>query len=65
MHREQGSPLAPSPDKTVARYADRYMQDWAVPDFDRGVPVSGGANTYTTTVERAEIPYDHIKALEK
>ncbi|KAF2463101.1 uncharacterized protein BDR25DRAFT_298639 [Lindgomyces ingoldianus] len=49
-------------------YQDRYLQEWAFPDFDKQGASGGRGNTYanmTTTVERAQIPYDHIKALEK
>lgn len=57
--------LQPS-DGTVARYADKYMQDWAVPDFNKGAPpVVAPRPTYTTTVERAEVPYSHIGSAEK
>lgn len=64
----QGSGLAPSSDNTHARYADKYMQNWAVPDFDSRAPVPLPASpdrTYTAGTERAEIPYDHIRAVEK
>ncbi|KAF2676194.1 hypothetical protein K458DRAFT_352169 [Lentithecium fluviatile CBS 122367] len=58
--------LAPSPDNTHARYADKYTQEWAVPNFDSGIPVpTSPERAFTTTVERAEVPYDHIRALEK
>jgi len=56
----QGSALAPSSDNTHARYADKYMQQWAVPDFDSRAPVVMPASP-----ERAQIPFDHIRAVEK
>ncbi|KAJ4350461.1 uncharacterized protein N0V89_009082 [Didymosphaeria variabile] len=57
--------LEDSPDMTHARYQNKFTQDWAVPDFDR--PPKGGSEErmFTTSVERAEVPYDHIRALEK
>lgn len=58
-------PLEHSRNHSVTHYQDKYMQNWAVPDFDRGATGAGRGPTYTTTVERAEIPYDHIRALEK
>lgn len=57
--------LEPCADATVARYQDKYMQEWAVPDFDSGAPRAPRGGTYTAAVERAQIPYDHIRALEK
>ena len=62
---ELNNPLDPPRNPSCAQYADRYAQAWAVPDFDKTYPGRTGGNTYTTTVERAEIPYDHIKALER
>ncbi|KAJ4299100.1 hypothetical protein N0V90_004344 [Kalmusia sp. IMI 367209] len=58
--------LEDSPDMTHARYQNKFMQDWAVPDFDSGAPKGGASEQmFTASVERAEIPYDHIRALEK
>jgi hypothetical protein len=62
------SRLAPSSDNTHARYADKYNQGWAVPDFDKAVASptpQSPEGTFTTTVERAQVPYDHIRAAEK
>ena len=58
--------LEDSPDLTHARYQNKYVQDWAVPDFDTGAPKGGTSEQlFTTSVERAQVPYDHIRALEK
>jgi hypothetical protein len=67
----QGSGLAPSSDNTHARYADKYMQEWAVPDFESRAPVARDGlpaspdRTFMAGAERAEIPYDHLKGVEK
>ncbi|KAF2116991.1 hypothetical protein BDV96DRAFT_490454 [Lophiotrema nucula] len=51
---------------SMDHYSDRFITDWAVPDFDKDSKGGNGrVETYTTTVERAEIPFDHLKALEK
>lgn len=47
---------------SISHYQDRYVQDLVVPDFDKS---SSGNAAHTTTVERAEIPFDHIRAWEK
>lgn len=57
-------PLEITRKPSIAHYQDRYVQDWVIPDFDKG-PGSGTGGGTTTTVERASIPYDYIKALEK
>ena len=58
--------LEDSPDLTHARYQNKFTQEWAVPDFDAGAQKQGNPETvFTASVERAEIPYDHIRALEK
>jgi hypothetical protein len=65
---KQGSGLAPSSDNTHARYADKYMQEWAVPDFESRAPTRlplSPERTFIPGVERAEVPYDHIRAVEK
>ncbi|KAF2876070.1 hypothetical protein BDV95DRAFT_216366 [Massariosphaeria phaeospora] len=51
-------------DVTRAQYRDKYEQAWAVPDFDKPVAGPNDRVTYTTTVERAEVPYDHIRVLD-
>jgi hypothetical protein len=52
---------------SVTHYQDRYVQDWVVPGFEtpRGVGLGLTGTGNSTTVERAEIPFDHIRALEK
>jgi hypothetical protein len=56
--------LEDSSDLTHARYQNKFTQDWAVPDFDR--PKMGtDERMFTTSVERAEVPYDHLRTLEK
>lgn len=58
--------LEDSPDLTHARYQNKFTQDWAVPDFEAGAQKQGNPETvFTASVERAEVPYDHIRALEK
>ncbi|KAL1591956.1 hypothetical protein SLS60_011548 [Paraconiothyrium brasiliense] len=57
--------LEDSIDMTHARYQNKFTQDWAVPDFDRPPKRDGEERMFTTSVERAEVPYDHIRALEK
>lgn len=62
--------LEDSAELTHARYQDKYTQDWAVPDFNPGGSKGGGSGgvsegLFTTSVERAQVPYDHIRALEK
>ncbi|KAF2439577.1 hypothetical protein P171DRAFT_458070 [Karstenula rhodostoma CBS 690.94] len=55
--------LEDSPDLTHARYQNKFVQDWAVPDFEG--PKAGRAGderVFTTSVERAQVPYG---ALEK
>lgn len=64
---DQTHSLDPQRNGSAGHYQDRYVQDWVVPDFDKGGTRNGsgtGTGTYTT-VERAEIPFDHIKAFEK
>jgi hypothetical protein len=56
--------LAPS-DGTVARYADKYMQEWAVPDFDKGAPPAPAGSPYANSPERVQVPFDPIRASEK
>lgn len=58
--------LEDSPDLTHARYQNKFVQDWAVPDFDRPKAGRGGEErVFTTSVERAQVPFDHLRALEK
>jgi hypothetical protein len=62
---ELTNPLNAASHEGTAQYSDRYAQAWACPDFDAKDGDRSRGNTYTTTVERAEIPFDHIKALER
>ncbi|KAF9728830.1 hypothetical protein PMIN04_003472 [Paraphaeosphaeria minitans] len=56
--------LADSPDLSHARYQNKFAQDWAAPNFDR--PKAGEERVFTTSVERAQVPFDHLsRALEK
>jgi hypothetical protein len=57
--------LEDSTDLTHARYQNKFTQDWAVPDFGRPKRGTGEERMFTTSVERAEVPYDHLRALEK
>ncbi|KAF2267340.1 hypothetical protein CC78DRAFT_614279 [Lojkania enalia] len=56
----------PGPDAarsgSIEHYNDRFVSEWVVPDFEGR---EGGQGMYRTTVERAELPYDYIKALER
>lgn len=61
----RGPSLDQARNGSVTHYEDRYVAGWVVPDFDKGGAGGNSGNTYTTTVERAEIPFDHIKALDK
>ncbi|ORX92793.1 hypothetical protein BCR34DRAFT_500434 [Clohesyomyces aquaticus] len=63
---EQRSGSIGSQGRKISCSYDRYVKEWAFPDFDvEGLGRGRGGKPYTTTtVERAEIPFDHIKALE-
>lgn len=65
-----GSGLVPSENSTHAQYADKYVQEWAVPHFDKGSEGSKerGARGpgFRAEVGRAEIvPFNCIGASEK
>jgi hypothetical protein len=47
-------------------YADRYVAGWVAPDFDAewGVSNERGKGGNAVTVERAQMPFDHINALQ-
>lgn len=65
--------MDPLRNTSITHYQDRYVQDWVVPGFDAdgaapGLDHAGRSNRSTgnqTVVERAEIPFDHIKNIEK
>lgn len=65
--------LDPSRNASITHYQDRYVQDWVVPGFDKdsnseGTNVNGAPDRDTgnrTVVERAEVPFDHLRALDK
>ena len=49
------------------QFHDKYSQDWAVPDFDAGAPKVNSPSdaVFMSSVDRAQVPYDHIGPLEK
>lgn len=65
--------LDPSRNTSITHYQDRYVQDWVVPGFDAdGAPVGAShdgrpdrSTGNRTVVERAEVPFDHIRNIEK
>jgi len=50
---------------SMTHYQDRYVQEWACPDFDNKEHGDGRGGGHTVNVEKAEVPYDHLRALEK
>jgi len=72
------SQLEHSPDLTHARYKSKFVQDWAVPDFDGTSGIGGSSGRkkegaaaeregmFTASVERAEVrPFDYIRTVDK